>query len=96
MDAEQWADADEPAEVFVHELLHQVIQTAEVRGVELPDLHRNDAWGYGPDKGGSFRLWLSDYLAGEIPAAGKHDGTAETGAETLGLTAAVWRVLEGD
>lgn len=67
-----WARGQEPAEVFVHEMLHQLIATAEARGAEnLPGLHRNRAWGYEADDSGSYRTWYADYLRGLIPEGGK-------------------------
>jgi hypothetical protein len=76
-----WSDSAEPAEVFVHEMLHQIIETARGRGVpDLADLHQPSARGYSRDANGSYRAWYSDYLTGEIRGGG-------------GLTARVWTTV---
>lgn len=101
--AAAWAEAAEPAEVYVHEVLHQILDAAVDAGAEdIPDLHRNRAWGYDADEHGSYRTWYQAILQATIPADGRRlDGGLTMGedstpvpVERLGLTDEVWQAMD--
>jgi hypothetical protein len=70
-----------PAEVFVHEWLHQSLGFFAARGYrDLPDLHKGADYGY-HDDAGSWRHWYEDVLTGQVPVKGG----------TTGLSTSIWR-----
>lgn len=55
-----------PEEVFVHEFLHTLERLSNEYGIERPELHDNEKYGYKEDSKEGLKKWYCDYMCKNI------------------------------